>query len=506
MNHLYYIRDKDANLILLKLNNSQQKTLLDYKHNKKIILKSRQQGISTLFLSYYFDDCLFKPGFQAGIQSYGRDESNKLQKRALLMWNELDPIIKRALNISLIASNSNGMEFSNGSILKIGNFRGDTLQGLHVSELAKISKKYPEKARELKTGAFQAVSQNSKITVETTAEGNTGLFPDMWYQAKALEDAGIELTALDFQAIFLSWMGDPDCQLATYVDITEAGEEYLKELGKSFSLSLPSEYIAFNTSNKYPELELTQYQINWLIVKLRELGEDFNREYPATPEMAFAQSIEGTYFKKQYDVIKEENRFKEMTPFTSYKVHTSWDLGVNDEMVILFWQVVDGRVFLIDEYHSTGEAFKHYAEVLHHNRDTLGYDYDWHIFPFDLEVREMSTGRTRRETLNSLGITKIKQLTRVSFIESINIARSMMLSDLIISTKCKNTITAIQNYRKKKDEKLNAYLDTDVHDIHSNYMAAFRYGSQGLSSHLVNNTKNSKQVKSNKKTSNQVAL
>ena len=47
LNNLYYIRDKDGKLVKLKLNKAQVTVIKDYRHNKKIILKSRQRGIST---------------------------------------------------------------------------------------------------------------------------------------------------------------------------------------------------------------------------------------------------------------------------------------------------------------------------------------------------------------------------------------------------------------------------------------------------------------------------
>lgn len=506
LNNLYYINDKDGNLRLLKLNYSQTRAIAKYKHPKKIILKSRQQGISTLFLAYYLDSCLFKPGFQAGVQSYGRDESKKLHKRALLMWDKLDPLVKDVLGLKLTASNSEGMEFSNGSVLKIGNFRGDTLQGLHVSELAKISKKYPEKAKELKTGAFQAVGKNNKITIETTAEGNTGLFPEMWYTSMALLDAGLELTPLDFQPIFLSWMDDPDCTLEYPTDITTALDSYLKDLGKSFSLSLPDAYLQFNTTNDNPKLSLTLEQIYWLTVKLRELGDDFNQEYPATPEMAFAQSIEGTFFKKQYDVLRDEGRIRDLEYNPNYGVYTSWDLGMNDEMVILFWQVYDGYIVLIDEYHNNGLGLDYYASILREKGTKIGYRYIQHIFPTDLNVQEMN-GRTRRETLVKEGVTNIHVLdSKLGFMESIAVARTLLLGNLYISTSCRHTISSVQNYRKKKDERIDAYMNIDIHDIHSNYMAAFRYGAQGLSTYLISSSKPKRTRKSNKDTSSSIAL
>ena len=117
MNNLYVIRDKNGQKRTLKLNASQDKVLTQFRHNKKIILKSRQQGISTLYLAYNLDDCLFKPGYNAGIQSYGLDESDKLSTRARLMWEDLDPNIKGLMQLDVISDNMKGITFSNGSIL-----------------------------------------------------------------------------------------------------------------------------------------------------------------------------------------------------------------------------------------------------------------------------------------------------------------------------------------------------------------------------------------------------
>ena len=472
LNNLYHILDKDGKIGILKLNPSQL-VVLAVPNLRKIILKSRQQGISTYALADNLDSCLFIEGYQAGIQSYGRDETIKLYKRAIVMWNKLDFDIKLLLGITLVSSNStNGLEFSNGSSLKIGNFRGDTLQSLHISELAKISMKYPDKALELQTGAFQAVGINNIITIETTAEGNTGLFPDLWYISTGLLDAGIELTPLDFYPIFLSWLDDADCSMDYYTPPTKILEEYLVDLKKEL-----------------PDVVLTKQQTYWLTVKLRELGDKFNREYPATPAMAFAQSIEGTYFKKQYDVIKAESRITKVQHNPNYKVYTSWDLGINDEMVVLFWQVIGGITYLFDEYHNTGEGLEHYVMILRDRQAKFGYIYIRHFFPHDISVTELGTGRTRYSVLVQLGVTDITILKKLSFMESIAVARTMMLSRLYISTTCRGTVSGIQNYRRRKDVKLDFYTGVDIHDIHSNYMASFRYGSQGLTQHLVEDTK-----------------
>ena len=220
---------------------------------------------------------MFRPGTQAGVQSYGKDEAEKLKMKIDFAWERLDQRIKDALNLTTDKDNTSMIEFSNGSTLKIGNFRGDTLQMLHVSELGKIAKKYPEKARELKTGAFQSVSVNNKITIESTAEGRSGLFYEMWIKAVAKQKAGLTLTPLDFQPIFLSWIDDEDCRLSTEVYIPGDKDKYFNDLERQTGQAIPIE---------------ARW---WWMAKFDELGFEIYQEYPATPEEAFAQSGEGTY-------------------------------------------------------------------------------------------------------------------------------------------------------------------------------------------------------------------
>ena len=114
------------------------------------------------------------------------------------MWERFPLAIKQLFVLTLTTDNKMALGFSNLSSLKIGNFRGDTLQSLHVSELGKIAKDFPKKAKELKTGAFQAVAKNNIITIESTAEGKSGLFYDMWVKAEQKAILGQELTPLDF--------------------------------------------------------------------------------------------------------------------------------------------------------------------------------------------------------------------------------------------------------------------------------------------------------------------
>src|SRR6185436_638441 len=80
---------------------------------------------------------------------------------------------------------------------------------------------------------------------------------------------------------------------------------------------------------------------------------------------------------------------------------TTWDLGVGDSTAIWFSQSTKGgEVRLIDYYEASGEGFPHYAGVL----QAKGYTYGKHWAPHDIQVRELSSGRSRLEVAASMGI------------------------------------------------------------------------------------------------------
>jgi hypothetical protein len=200
--------------------------------------------------------------------------------------------------------------------------------------------------------------------------------------------------------------------------------------------------------------------------------------------MAFAQQVEGMYFRKQYIRLRDSDRIRPKQYNPDYPVNVSFDLGVNDETVLLFSQLIDGQPYLIDEFHHSDEGIVYYSDALKTIADKKGYRYDWIIFPHDINVRDYSTGRTRLETFQREGWSRCKVLPKLSFQDSIEAARQF-IDIMVIDDELINTLLAIQNYRKKYDKTLGVFLGTDVHDIHSNYAASLRYMAQGLGYYKV---------------------
>lgn len=455
MDNLYKIRDKNAKLITMRMNQAQRSVLTKYQHSRKIILKTRQQGISTLFLAYNLDSCLFIPGYQAGVQSYGQDEADKLSKRAELMWEELSSDIKELMGITLVSNNSKGMTFSNGSVLKIGNFRGDTLQSLHVSELGKIAKRYPEKAKELKTGAFQSVGKGNKITIESTAEGKSGLFYETWQKALLKEKSG-KFGPFDFQPIFLSWIYDPDCNIDTPPEIDDELDAYFTKIETDLNVTL------------------TDTQKWWYAAKKDELGDDMKQEYPTTADEAFEQSVEGSYYKNEFKKLKVSTGLYD----ENLKVHSAFDLGITDTFSIGFFQKhPDGSIKIIAEYQNSGHKLEHYWDIFVYLAETYGWVHGITYVPHDVYKTELIAGMTRWDAMVDLGFDPV--LVAYHKIPDGIEATRQFLKEVEIEEKCVGIITAIQSYRKKYDRGLGVYLQSPVHDEHSHQADMLRYMAMG---------------------------
>ena len=148
LNNLYTIVDKDGNEVIFRMNRSQHKVYAaSLRHSRIIILKSRQQGISTLWLVAFFDDAITRKNFSIGLMAQGLDEASTLLERTKFLWDKLHPEVKRHFKVTLDKDNTQEFSLSNKAKIFIRtSFRSTTLQRLHISEMGKIANKNPDKA------------------------------------------------------------------------------------------------------------------------------------------------------------------------------------------------------------------------------------------------------------------------------------------------------------------------------------------------------------------------
>jgi hypothetical protein len=462
LNNLYTIVDKFGKNITFRMNMSQHKVYAkSVKHKRIIILKSRQQGISTLWLVSFFDDAITNSNFSIGLMAQGQDEAATLLVRTKILWDNLDQDIKDVFNVRVTTNNTKEFSFNNGSTILIRtSFRSATLQRLHISEMGKIANKYPEKAREVKTGTLQAIAPGNTAVIESTAEG-ANMFKEMWITAmKASDD---EITGKDFMPVFLSWLDDPDCALDKYQEPTTTSTKYFRDLAEA-------------------GVEVTQEQQNWWITQYRELGDAIFQEYPATDVEAFLVSKDGTFYAKLYiNFVLRNKRAVTGLYDENLEVQCAVDIGMDDTNVLVFFQTwlnaqrVE-EIRIIAEYRNSGEDIEHYTDHI----KSLPFTTDYLILPHDAKVREHTSGLTRedvyRRNLPGVEVTVLenKGETGKSRREGIEMVRQA-IKNLWIDKACTYLIDCLYNYSKEWNTKLNRWADSPLHDEYSNGADALRY-------------------------------
>jgi phage terminase large subunit len=193
-------------------------------------------------------------------------------------------------------------------------------------------------------------------------------------------------------------------------------------------------------------------------------------EYAQEYECSFEASVKGAIFARELLAAREDGRVTRVPYDPALPVDTDWDLGVGDSTAIWFSQsLYTGEVRLIDYYEASGEGLPHYANVL--NRK--GYSYGTHTGPHDIEVRELTTGRTRLEAAKEFGI-HFRVAPRTSLEDGINAARMLLPKCWFDADKCKYGLETLQHYHWDYNTRINEFKPVPVHDWASHGADAFR--------------------------------
>ena len=217
----------------------------------------------------------------------------------------------------------------------------------------------------------------------------------------------------------------------------------------------------------------------------KEMGEDkYNQEF----ECSFNAAVEGSYYGQIINTIEEKGHITRIERDDLCRSFVAWDLGMGDSTCLWVAQLVGKEVRLIDCVENHGQGLEWYVRWLQDN------DYArWEQFlPHDVEVRELGTGRSRKEILMEAGLN-ITVAPRLSVADGIQAVRRL-LPRCWFDPKTKPGLDALRNYRREHDEKRNVFYEKPLHDWASHYADSFRYlaisldeGTDSWSSKLPNN-------------------
>ena len=204
----------------------------------------------------------------------------------------------------------------------------------------------------------------------------------------------------------------------------------------------------------------------------RTMGDD---RYEQEFECSFEAAIQGAYYAKEMKEATEDGRITRVPYDRAASVITAWDLGIGDSTAIWFAQFVGQEIRIIDYYENSGVGLDHYAKVLLDKE----YQYEQHILPHDVKVKELGTGKSRLETLDALGIRNIEIAPKLAVEDGIQAARSLIPRCWFDESKCTRGIEALRQYRRDYDERLKTWRGRPLHDWTSHGADAFRYLAVG---------------------------
>jgi phage terminase large subunit len=199
-------------------------------------------------------------------------------------------------------------------------------------------------------------------------------------------------------------------------------------------------------------------------------------EYAQEFECSFEASVKGAIYARELEQARSAGRITSIPVDPAIAVDTDWDLGIGDAMAIWFSQSLrTGEVRLIDYYEASGEGFPHYMQLLR----SKGYTYGKHWAPHDIQVRELSTGRSRLDVAASLGLkfelTPRLQTTVAGEVEEgIHATRMFLPRCWFDGVRCKAGLEALMHYRRDYNTRLGEFKASPVHDKASHGADAFR--------------------------------
>jgi hypothetical protein len=447
LNNLYCCTNPKGQLLDFRTNWAQQR-FLEAMWYLNLILKARQLGFTTFIQLFMLDACVFNSNIRCGVMAHTLDDAKIIfRDKVKFPYEQLPDQLRTA--VPPTGNSAAELLLANNSSIRVGtSLRGGTLQYLHISEYGKICARNPEKAREVRTGALNTLAAGQIGFIESTAEGQDGHFFELTQEAQEQQRRGKPLGLLDWKFHFYPWWQEPAYTLDPEgVEIPPALVRYFDQLAELHGI------------------HLSDRQRAWYAAKHKTQGSDMKREFPGTPMEAFEAAVEGAYYGDLLAQADEDKRITKVPWDPSLPVHICWDLGLDEAVAIWFFQRVGLAWHFIDYLGVTGRddiarALPWFAKEL----DRKPYRYGDCILPHDGNTRDQGTGLSRKDTLQGLGLRRIRVMPARDKETSINGVRQTLPKCYFDAEKTGPGLKALRSYRRRWDEARGSWANEPYHD------------------------------------------
>jgi hypothetical protein len=261
-----------------------QKQIEEQGYVRALILKGRQQGISTYVGARFYHQSSMNKSVGAFIVAHEDKSTTNLFEmvKRYHEWNALAPSIKASNAKELIFGQlDSGYKLATAGSQDVG--RGNTAQLLHGSEFGFWANAQMHLAG---IGNTIAEAEGTEMILESTANGLGNAFHLMWQKAEAGDG--------NYIAIFVPWFWQDEYRKQPKDDFTLSEEDRLYMLAYGLDME----------------------QMAWRAGKISEYGEGFewlfDQEYPATPALAFKSSTTNPLINPTQVAAAVNSGFREM--------------------------------------------------------------------------------------------------------------------------------------------------------------------------------------------------
>tara|TARA_R110002167_G_scaffold80853_1_gene221875 strand:+ start:196 stop:1707 length:1512 start_codon:yes stop_codon:yes gene_type:complete len=456
LNNLYTFVDWDGEKRIFTMNKAQE-MLFDEMHQKNIILKARQWGITTYKIIFMLDAILWRPDIRCLFVAHTREDAGKIfESKVRYAYDNLPSWVKE--HRPILKANAGELKVDHGnsswSSLEVGTSgRGGTYEYIHISELGKIAARDPLKAGELISGTLNA-GANAKITIESTAEGDHGVFFDMCTKAELDKLTGKKLNRLDYKFFFLSWIGHPNYVFSDQ----ETAEEPITQETRSY----------------FKDFDATENEIAWYQAKKKEQGDKMPQEFPTTPEEAFSKPMEGAFYAKHVRAMLEAGRIGEVEWDPEHPVFTYCDIGHSDYTVNLYVQYIGRDIRIFDSYVGDSKHENNDMKDMIDDMRSKPYKYAAHIAPHDMNVFEWGIGMTRKQqALDNFGVLFELADKKVSREDGIEAVKHLFPRFVLNKDRCGRILSGMRAYRREMNAD-GSFSNRPNHDG-SDFVDPLRY-------------------------------
>ena len=252
---LLYIDNKEGIVTPFKFNKV-QRYFSKHKTNRNIIIKARQEGVSSSILGDMYTDCIIIPHTSCAVVSHETRATQRLLDRVHFYHKTMEDPKPRtgAESRSEITFPDMHSSIYVGTAGSRAFGRGDTIRKALLSEIA-----FYEDGEKILNGIEDSVPITGELTLETTPNGEDNVAYETWVRAREGKSP--------FKAFFFPWWWCDDYQIPRYSPYA-----LLEDMGELSYTSEEEELVDKNG--------ITEAQIRWRRWKIAEKEGLFWQEYP----------------------------------------------------------------------------------------------------------------------------------------------------------------------------------------------------------------------------------